>query len=212
MDVAHLELEEQYKKYCVECRCALRTVSARLENLRDEMEYLSEKRSPFVSIDSRVKSFESAIKKCTKKGWNTDIDTIKSEMRDVAGIRITVPYKDDIYVVAKAVKRQPSMTVIEERDYAANPKPSGYRSLHLIVEMDLYFMETQKKIPVEIQIRTEAMDLWASLEHRLRYKNTDPSPEAVEKFAELAKELAAADEQAMELRDFRKAEEGDDDV
>ena len=99
------------------------------------------------------------------------------------------------------------MTVVERKDYVKNPKENGYRSLHLIVEMDIYFMETSKRIPVEIQIRTEAMDLWASQEHRLHYKNANPSPETVERFSTLAKVLADFDEQAMALRDFRSNEE-----
>lgn len=207
MDVALYDLEKQYDRYAAECECGLRTVVARLNNLKSEMEQLSPDRSPFSSITHRIKKFDSAVEKCKRKGWDVEIDVIRKEMKDVAGIRIIVPYLDDIYTVKKALVRQPSMTVVEEKDYVEKPKPNGYRSLHLVVEMDIYFMETSKRIPVEIQIRTEAMELWASQEHMLRYKNADPSPEAVERFSALAKVLTDFDTQAMELRDFRKFEE-----
>ena len=207
MDIKTYELEKEYDRYAKECQCGMRTVMARLENLKSEME-LSPLRNPFKSITSRIKCFDSAVEKCKRKGEEVSLQTFKA-MHDIAGVRIIVPYQDDIYTVRNAVIRQPSMTVIEERDYVENPKPNGYRSLHLIVGMEIYFMETSKMVPVEIQIRTEAMELWASQEHRLRYKNDDPSPEAVNRFSIIAQILADFDQQAMELRDFRTEEEGD---
>ncbi len=202
MDSSLFELEKAYDAYAKECQCGMRTVLARLENLKSEME-LSPDRNPFKSISSRIKTFDSTIEKCKRRGFDVCMETFR-DMHDIAGVRIIVPYKDDIYTVKKAVTRQPSMTVIECRDYVKDPKPNGYRSLHLIVEMEIYFMETSKRVPVEIQIRTEAMELWASQEHRLRYKNDDPSPEAVSKFAAAAQVLADFDQMAMELRDFRE--------
>ncbi|MBP5674964.1 GTP pyrophosphokinase family protein [Candidatus Saccharibacteria bacterium] len=207
MDIKTYELEKQYEAYAKECQCGMRTVMARLENLKSEME-LSPERSPFKSISSRIKDFDSAVEKCKRKGLDINLESFKN-MHDIAGVRIIVPYQDDIYTVRNAVIRQPSMTVVDERDYVEKPKPNGYRSLHLIVEMEIYFMETSKRVPVEIQIRTEAMELWASQEHRLRYKNDDPSPEAVNRFSIIAQILADFDKQAMELRDFRTEEEGD---
>lgn len=206
MDVALYSLRDEYDRYAAQCECGLRTVLARVNNLCSEMN-LSEERSPFASIEHRLKEFDSAVEKCKRRGWENDINVIKKEMRDIAGIRIIVPYEDDIYTVKEALTMQPSMTVVEEKDYVKEPKKNGYRSLHLIVEMDIYFMHTSKRIPVEIQIRTEAMDLWASQEHRLHYKNADPSPETVERFSALAKVLADFDKQAMALRDFRSSEE-----
>ena len=214
MDVKLLELEKEYERYAKECQCGMRTVMARLENLKSEME-LSPKRSPFKSITSRIKCFDSAVEKCKRRkdsngeSWPITMETFKQKMHDIAGVRIITPYQDDIYTVRNAVVRQPSMTVIEERDYVKNPKQNGYRSLHLIVEMEIYFMETSKRVPVEIQIRSEAMELWASQDHRLRYKNDDPSPEAIDKLSTIAKILADFEQQIMELRDFRNKEEDD---
>ena len=208
MDTQLFELEKEYERYAKECQCGMRTVMARLKNLESEME-LSPKRNPFKSITSRIKCFESTKEKCKRKGWELNMETFR-EMHDIAGVRIITPYEDDIYVIRDAVIRQPSMTVVEERDYVAEPKPNGYRSLHLIVEMEIYFMETSKRVPVEIQIRTEAMELWASQEHRLRYKNGDPSPEAESMFLAIGQVLADFDRKAMELRNFRSSEEDDE--
>lgn len=201
-------LEKQYNEYAVRCECGMRTVLARVENLRHEMDLLGG-RNPFEAIEHRIKSFDSAYEKCLKNGEEPCMKTFH-KFHDIAGIRIIVPFQDDIYTVRNALIRQPSMTVVEERDYVRAPKENGYRSLHLIVNMEIYFMSTSAQIPVEIQIRSQAMDLWASLEHSLHYKNASSSPEAMEKFQKAAEMLADFDSMVMDLRNYaeeRKAVE-----
>lgn len=194
-------LREQYEEYAAECKCALRTVMARLENLRQETE-MSDIRSPFDSLEYRIKTFDSTIEKCNRKGYELTMDSIKTNIRDIAGVRVVTPFRDDIYTIEKAIIRQPSMTVIERRDYIEHPKYNGYQSLHLIVFMEIYFMNTSKAIPVEIQIRDKAMDLWATLDHIIGYKKPAASPENTEAFQHIAEILSDFDAKAMELRDY----------
>ena len=199
-ELSILELEDQYDEYATECECALRTVMARLTNLQVEMERSTE-RSPFDGIDYRIKSFDSAIDKCRRRGLPLTIESLKS-LHDIAGIRIITPFLDDIKKVAETLGHQPSMTIVEKRDYVESPKENGYSSLHLIVLMEIYFMNSSKAIPVEIQIRDKAMDLWATLEHIVKYKNPNPGPEAERQFKEIAETLSRFDEMAIELRDY----------
>lgn len=199
-----LQLEDEYDEYATECECALRTVMARLTNLQVEMERSSE-RSPFDTIDHRIKTFDSAVEKCRRRGLPLTIESLRS-LHDVAGIRIITPFRDDIYTVAEALGHQPSMTIVERKDYVEKPKENGYSSLHLSVLMELYFMNSSKAIPVEIQIRDKAMDLWATLEHIVKYKNPTPGPEAERQFKQIAEVLNQFDLSAMHLRDYSAEE------
>ena len=192
--------KEEYGQYAALCECGMRIVLARIENLRQEAEVFSVNRSPFASIQSRIKTYESAVNKCLDRGSSCDMKAIR-KLHDIAGIRIITLYKDDIYRIRDALVRQPSIEVLEERDYVANPKDNGYRSLHLIISVHVYFCESTKSVPVEVQIRTKAMDLWASVEHNIRYKNDTPSKEAPETFARIARILEDFDEKAICLRD-----------
>lgn len=202
-----IKLEFEYHRYAAECECGMRTVLARLENLRQEME-LSDENSPFMAIESRTKEFQSALDKLNRKNEPKTMESIR-KMHDIVGIRVIVPFLDDIYRVRDAIMRQPSMKVEITKDYVVQPKDTGYRSLHLLVKMQVYFMETTKEIPVEIQIRTKAMDLWASMEHLLRYKNSSPSEQADAEFARIADLLKDFDERAMKLRDDGKESGGE---
>ena len=151
----------------------------------------------------RIKTFESTVKKCQHKTGQTNVslDTIKSNINDIAGIRLIVKYEDEIFKVADALKTRLRLNVVATKDYVNNPKPSGYRSLHLIVHREIYFNAKAYTIPVEIQIRTTAMDLWASDEHLFQYKNDNPCPEARDYFDRIAKLLIEYDAMKMKLRD-----------
>jgi putative GTP pyrophosphokinase len=200
MDQMENLTKEEYGQYAALCECGMRIVLARIENLRQEAEVFAVDRSPFASIQSRIKTFESATNKCLDRGNTCDMKAIK-KLHDIAGIRIITLYKDDIYRIRDALVRQPSIEVLEERDYVANPKDNGYRSLHLIISVHVYFCESTRSVPVEVQIRTKAMDLWASVEHDIKYKNDAPSKEAPQMFARVAKILEDFDEKAIRLRD-----------
>jgi putative GTP pyrophosphokinase len=197
MDI--LLTKDEYNQYAALCECGMRTVLTRVENLRQEAE-LTGVRNPYATIQNRIKSYDSVAEKIARRDMNFDKAALR-QLHDIAGIRIITLYKDDIYRIRDALVRQPSIELLEERDYVANPKENGYRSLHLIVSVHVYFRETTRSVPVEIQIRTKAMDLWASIEHDCNYKNDTPCPAAPDTFAKLARILEDFDSNAIDIRD-----------
>ena len=127
--------------------------------------------SPIHHIEYRIKSLDSIVDKLRRRGYEVTIDNIYAHIQDLAGIRVICNYMDDIYYLRSLLTRFESFQVIREVDYIKNPKPSGYRSLHLVVNVPIVISEGTMVLPVEIQLRTIAMDMWASLEHELRYKS-----------------------------------------
>ena len=151
-------------------RSALKVAVAQMEILDEEFATLND-RSPIHHIEYRIKTLDSIVEKLQRRGHAVTIDNIYAYVQDVAGIRIICNYLDDIYYLRSLLTRNESFQVIQEVDYIKTPKPSGYRSLHLIVEVPIVISEGTLHLPVEIQLRTIAMDMWASLEHELRYKS-----------------------------------------
>ena len=151
-------------------RSALKVAVAQMEILDEEFATLND-RSPIHHIEYRIKTLDSIVEKLQRRGHAVTIDNIYAYIQDVAGIRIICNYLDDIYYLRSLLTRNESFRVIQEVDYIKTPKPSGYRSLHLIVEVPIVISEGTLHLPVEIQLRTIAMDMWASLEHELRYKS-----------------------------------------
>ena len=213
MDFNGIDLEKYYEMLLVQRRCGLRNVLQRIENIRDVIENYPtdtcKKDSPFDSIKKRMKTFESACDKVARKGWPLNEESL-DKVHDIAGIRIITPYESDVYEIRDTLynlientKPKNTMRIAEERDYIKTPKPSGYRSLHLLVEVKISAQKGVKPrwTPVEIQIRTKSMDLWASYEHTLKYKNPNPSPETVQMFSELAGNLAYLEKKLMKLRE-----------
>ena len=127
-------------------------------------------RNPIESIKSRLKSTEGIIRKLKKKGYPLTLESIEENIWDVAGIRVICSFQDDIYFLSESLLRQDDIRLIKKKDYIKKPKPNGYRSLHLIVEVPIFLSNEKKWVKVEIQFRTIAMDFWASLEHKIRYK------------------------------------------
>ena len=121
-------------------------------------------------ISSRLKSPESIKEKLIRRGYPISLESIENNLFDIAGVRVICSFIDDIYMLADCLLAQDDITLIEKKDYIKNPKPNGYRSLHLIIEVPIYLQNTKKKVKVEVQLRTIAMEFWAKLEHRLRYK------------------------------------------
>lgn len=157
---------------------AIRQLRTRLEILNTEFE-VRYQRNPISSIQSRLKSQVSIMEKMNRKGLSVTCENIEKNIHDIAGIRVICSYVDDIYRIADALVGQYDIELIEKKDYIANPKPNGYRSLHLIVKLPVCFAESTKNVTAEIQIRTIAMDFWASLEHQIKYKKKMNNPEAV---------------------------------
>ena len=164
--------------------CAIMEMETKFNVLNRQFS-LQYDRNPIESIKVRVKSMESIIKKTRRKDIPLNLKSIEKNIRDIAGIRVICSFQDDIYVLADCLLRQDDISLIEVKDYIKNPKPGGYRSLHLIVEIPIFLDTEKKQMKVEVQLRTIAMDFWASLEHKLRYKKNIPSEEA----SILAKEL-----------------------
>ena len=150
--------------------CAIKEVKTKLEILDSEFQTKSE-RNPIEYMKSRVKSPESIIKKLIKKGERISPDSIKENLNDIAGVRVVCSFIEDIYDIADMLKNQSDIKLIKEKDYIKNPKSNGYRSLHLVIEIPIFFSQHIEYMRVEVQIRTIAMDFWASLEHKLYYKS-----------------------------------------
>lgn len=157
-------------------------------------------RNPIHNIESRLKSADSIMNKLIKKGIPFTIDNAKKYLLDIAGIRVTCCYINDIYVLAEMLARRDDFVVLKQKDYIKNPKPSGYRSFHLVLNVPVHLSSSKTTVPVEIQIRTIAMDFWASLEHQLRYKPTGTiTPEISEELRQCAERIAETDIQMQKL-------------
>ena len=159
----YLKIEKCY-------RYALREMSARLENLDDNCS-LHFAHNPIHHIESRVKTPAAIIEKIHRRGYPVTLDTLKNLIYDISGMRVICNYINDIYQIVTMMKQQKDLKIKISKDYIRNPKPTGYRSLHIVFEMAIYVDNIQVYVPIEIQFRTIAMDMWASLEHELRYKS-----------------------------------------
>lgn len=158
--------------------CAIREVKTKFEVLNDDFS-VRYKRNPIEFIQSRIKKPVSIAKKLASKGCPVTCASILNNLDDVAGIRVICPFIDDIYMVAEKLISQDDITLIEAKDYISHPKPNGYRSLHVIVEIPVFFADHTRNMRVEVQIRTIAMDFWASLDHQLRYKKDIPNVDMI---------------------------------
>lgn len=150
-------------------KCAMLEIETKLKVLNEEYS-LAYNRNPINTIKTRLKSASSIKGKLRKKGLSLSIDAIEENLNDVAGVRVTCMTVNDVYAIADALLKQDDINLIKMKDYIKNPKPNGYRSLHLIVETPIFLSDEKKQMRVEIQLRTIAMDCWAALEHQLRYK------------------------------------------
>lgn len=145
-------------------------VGTRLENLDSEFQ-VNYDHNPIHHMEERMKDVKSLMQKLLDKGYNFSIKNIRNNIFDIAGIRVITNYIDDVYLIEKMLMGQNDMKLVKRKDYIQNPKPSGYRSLHLVVSVPIFQSNGIKNMNVEIQIRTVGMDMWASLEHKLRYKS-----------------------------------------
>ncbi|MCL2215514.1 MAG: GTP pyrophosphokinase family protein [Defluviitaleaceae bacterium] len=182
------KLKEQLVLY----RCALNNMNTRVETLLEDFTHL-QPYNPVEHVKSRVKSPESIAEKLHRRNFEITAANARTHLTDIAGIRCICSYAKDIFLMAEVIKRQPDIKILGEKDYLSEPKPSGYRSFHLIIEVPIYMTVTTEHLPVEVQLRTQAMDFWASLEHKVRYKYNNQMPdtllrelkECAEKIAEL---------------------------
>lgn len=152
------------------------------------------------TIQCRVKSFKSLVAKLEKRDVAFTAENASKELTDIAGIRVICAYVDDIYMVLKSLSQQADVAIIEVKDYIKDPKPSGYRSVHVILEVPVFFLKETKYIKVEVQFRTIAMDYWASLEHGLRYKHDVPDTTLTKRLEATATRISELEEEMLSIR------------
>lgn len=183
---------QEYSKLMAYYRCAIMEVETKFNVLNEEFS-LQYDRNPINGIKSRLKSIESIKEKLERKGLPYTVQAIEENLNDVAGVRIICSFTADVYLLAEALLKQDDIHLIEKKDYIANPKENGYRSLHLIVSVPIFLAHEKRIMKVEVQLRTIAMDSWASLEHQLRYKKdmefTEEMVSELYRCAQLSSEL-----------------------
>lgn len=162
-------LLQNYNRLMAYYRCAIMEVETKFNVLNEEFS-LRYDRNPINGIKSRLKRLDSIKEKLERKDLPFSFEAVEEHIHDVAGIRVVCSFVDDVYLLADALLKQDDITLVEKKDYIANPKENGYRSLHLIVTVPIFLEHEKRIMKVEIQLRTIAMDFWASLEHQLRYK------------------------------------------
>lgn len=193
-----------YRRLMTYYECAMMEVETKFRVLDAEFG-LQHDRNPIESIKSRLKSTDSLAKKLVRKGFPMSVDSIEQNIFDVAGVRVVCTFPEDMFALAESLLAQDDVVLIERRDYVAAPKPSGYRSLHLIIEVPIFLEHEKRCVKVEVQLRTISMNFWASLEHQLRYKKDLPEEEAAAVAAELADLADAAadlDARMQALRNY----------
>ena len=181
--------------------CAIREVRTKLEVLNDEFQNNTE-RNPIDNIKSRIKTPMSIFEKMDSRDIPITLDSIVSELHDIAGVRVICPFIDDIYTVAEVLTAQDDISLIQFKDYIANPKPNGYRSLHLVVEVPIFLSTGKRLMKVEVQIRTIAMNFWASLEHQIHYKKfKEDNVEIVNQLTKCANVIYDTDVRMQQIRE-----------
>ena len=189
--------------FSIQCRysAAMKEVQTKLEILDDEFQ-MKHRRNPIHHIESRLKSIQSIMEKLNRKQYSVSMQSAMENLTDIAGIRVICSYVEDVYTVAQLLTSQDDVHLREMRDYIRNPKPNGYRSLHLILEIPVFLQEGRILVPVEVQLRTIAMDFWASLEHDLRYKAHGHVPKDIcEELQQVGQDISILDQKMQSIHD-----------
>lgn len=195
-----------YQELLMRYTCAMKEIRTKFEVLNTEFK-VRYRRNPIVSINTRLKQTASILGKLDRLGAEFSVASVEEKLHDVAGVRVICSYLDDVYTIAQALTKQDDIHLIRVKDYIKNPKPNGYRSLHLIVSVPVFFAEMTREMKVEVQIRTVAMDYWAELEHEMRYKQEIPNEEEiVRELTDCARKTAEIDAQMLAIR--KKIENG----
>ena len=196
-----------YRKLMAYYTCAMMEVETKLNVLNEEFS-LQYDRNPISSIKTRLKSFDSIIEKLQRKELPMDdFDVIEQNLNDIAGVRVICSFPEDVYMLAESLLKQDDIRLLERKDYIASPKANGYRSLHLIVEVPIFLAQEKRLMKVEVQLRTIAMDFWASLDHKMRYKqDVENADEIMAELKLCADAISAID---MRMQDIRNRIEKD---
>ena len=192
-----------YRQMMTYYNCALMEVETKFKVLNEQFSLFYD-RNPIESIHTRIKSQSSILKKLQKKNLALTIPNIENNLFDIAGVRVVCSFTEDIYSLANSFLNQDDVRLIEKKDYIKNPKPGGYRSLHLIISVPIFLQNEKRMVTVEVQLRTIAMDFWASLEHKIRYKKNIPEDKALylqNEMLECAEISADLDRRMQNVRD-----------
>ena len=193
--------EDEWNRALLLYDSVLREINTKLEILNNEFKQ-AHQYNPIEHITSRIKSPESIARKIRKKGLELTVENIVKYVNDVAGVRIICSFTSDIYRIASSISNQDDVTVLRVKDYIANPKPNGYMSYHMIVSIPIFLTNDVIDTKVEIQIRTIAMDFWASLEHKINYKFEGNAPDHIRnELVECARMVAELDERMLSLNE-----------
>ncbi|MFT4412236.1 GTP pyrophosphokinase [Fredinandcohnia humi] len=205
-------LKIELLRFMMSYKFALEEMNTKINILKQEFQYIHDY-NPIEHVKSRLKAPESILNKVHRKGYKFSVKEIRENIRDIAGIRITCSYISDIYKISSMLQKQKDVKLIEIKDYIKNPKPNGYQSLHLIVQIPIFMSDREEQIFVEIQIRTIAMDFWASLEHKIYYKYNKEIPQHIKdelkEAAVTASQLDRKMEKLQEEMNQLKEEEDD---
>lgn len=194
------QIMEEFDVLMMRYDSAMREVRTKLEILNDELSLKQE--SPIVRIQSRRKRSDSILEKLHRLNYPISLESIENNLSDVAGIRVICSFIDDIYKVAKMLAKQDDIKILCIKDYLQSPKPNGYRSYHMIVEVPVFFSNEKRPMQVEVQIRTVAMDFWASIEHQVKYKKNLPNAdEIMAELKECADVIAETDQKFLAIRE-----------
>ena len=189
----------QFQQIMMIYESAIKQIETKLDILNKESK-VGRKRNPIETVKSRIKAPDSIAAKLEKKKLPVTFDSMIQNLNDIAGVRVICPYISDIYNVRDMLLKQPDIKLITQNDYIEKPKESGYRSLHLVIEIPVYLSKTQHNVRVEIQLRTIAMDFWASLEHQIHYKNPAEVPESIRReLFRVAETIAMTDREMEEI-------------
>ena len=203
-----METIVDYKELMMMYTCAMKEVQTKFDILNTEFK-VRYRRNPIASISTRLKTTASITEKLARYNRSLSVENIEKYIHDVGGVRVICSYIDDIYLIADALLAQDDITLLRKKDYIAEPKPNGYRSLHLLITVPVFFADHRLDMKVEVQIRTIAMDFWASLEHQMKYKREIPEQSTiVDELRQCAETIRATDERMLAIR--RRIESAED--
>jgi len=195
------EIHQSVSRFLMRYKFAIEEVTTKVGILREEFQETYD-HSPIEHVRSRLKSVDSLFAKAAKRGCGTSLDRVAERVLDIAGVRIVCPFVSDVYWIMYMLTGQSDVTVLEVEDYIASPKPNGYRSLHLTIEVPVFLSDRTESVPVEVQLRTMAMDFWASVEHAVYYKfDAEVPDELLAELADAASTAADLDRRMSRLRD-----------
>ncbi len=192
---------DSWKEAMLDYNSALKQIETKLAILNDEFQHIH-RYNPIEHIKARIKTPESIVKKLKRYNLDFTLDNMEKAVNDIAGVRITCSFTSDIFRLAEMIRDQKDIKVLSTKDYITAPKPSGYRSYHMIVSVPVYFSDRIKEVKVEIQIRTVAMDFWATLEHKIHYKFEGNAPQHIQdELVDCARMIAELDDKMLSLNE-----------